>query len=78
METKPLRVSMMLLAGFLTSFFIIWVELIPKTTIHRISYIMKLFKEVVIMDYLYNPYPATRHRAFAENGMVATSQPLGA
>ncbi|MFD1206737.1 gamma-glutamyltransferase family protein [Sporosarcina contaminans] len=30
------------------------------------------------MDYLYNPYTATRHTAFARKGMVATSQPLAA
>lgn len=30
------------------------------------------------MDYLYNPYSAKRHTAFAKNGMVATSQPLAA
>ncbi len=30
------------------------------------------------MDYLYNPYPSTRHTVFAKNGMVATSQPLAA
>ena len=28
------------------------------------------------MDYLYNPYPTTRHTVFARKGMVATSQPL--
>ncbi len=30
------------------------------------------------MDYLYNPYKAKRHTAFAKKGMVATSQPLAA
>lgn len=30
------------------------------------------------MDYLYNPYAAKRHTAFAKKGMVATSQPLAA
>ena len=30
------------------------------------------------VDYLYNPNPSYRHTAFANNGMVATSQPLAA
>lgn len=43
---------------------------------------MKLIQEKIKgemnMDYLYNPYAAKRHTAFAKKGMVATSQPLAA
>ena len=29
-------------------------------------------------DYISNPYPLSRQSVFAQNGMVATSQPLAA